>query len=233
MFCDVDDTIASGVGVVDRSVAVLAALADAGPLTLAELTAATGLPRPTAHRLATALEAHGLVGRDDAGRFRLGARLVAWGSRAGAVPHLAEVAQPVLDRLRDATGESAQLFVRDGDHRVCLVVSERRSGLRDTVALGAVLPIELGSGGKVLRAFDPGETAPELAAVRRAGYAASVAEREAGVASVSAPVRGPGGDVIAALSVSGPIERLGRAPERRLRTVVVDAARDLEARIGS
>ncbi len=151
---------------------------------------------------------------------------------------------PVLARLGEETGESAQLYVREGDHRVCVAVFERPSGLRDTVPLGAVLPLDRGSGGKVLLAFaaDAGRfgVAPrELAAVRRRGFAESVGEREAGVASVSAPVfevpvggrhdeRAADG-LVAAVSVSGPIDRLGARPGRRLGAAVTAAAERLSA----
>ena len=224
------------VGVVDKSVAIVETLAEHGPLALAELVAETGLARPTVHRLAVALEEHGVVGRDDAGRFRLGVRLAAWGSRVAVLlgDSLLLAARPVLDGLRDATDESAQLYVRDGDRRVCVAASERPSGLRDTVPVGAALPLTAGSGAKVLVAWaDDAETIglpePELARVRRNGWAASIAEREAGVASVSAPVRDATGRVVAAISVSGPIDRLGRSPGRRFSAEVLDAATRLEA----
>jgi len=240
------DDMVSGVGVVDKSVAILAALAERGPSSLADLVAATGLARPTAHRLAVALEAHGLVARDARGRFRPGVRLLAWGARS--VPGaevLVDAAGPVLRRLRDATGESAQVYVRDGDGRVCVAAAERATGLRDTVPVGAVLSMDAGSGAKVLVAWsEPGAeraagateavgaaghafSAGELAAVRRAGWAATVGEREPGVASVSAPVHDRSGAVVAALSVSGPVDRLGRRPGDRLAGVVVAAAAEL------
>ena len=226
----------SGVGVVDKSVAILDALAVRGPLSLAQLVDATGVSRPTAHRLAAALGAHGLVGRDPEGRFRLGLRLLAWGTRAAAPAELVESARPVLARLRDETDESAQLYVRDGDRRVCVAVAERPSGLRDTVPVGASLPLTAGSGGTVLLAWSAppdslaGSTdrTGRFAEVRAAGWAESVAEREPGVASVSAPVRDRDGSVVAAISVSGPIERLGRRPGRRLAPPVIAAAEALE-----
>ncbi len=239
-----DTTVAgSGVGVLDKAVAILDALAERGPANLAELVQVTGLARPTAHRLAVALEAHRLVGRDDSGRFRLGARLVSWGNQAAVAlaSNLAvvEAATPVLAQLRDGTDESAQLYVRDHSTRVCVAVAERRSGLRDTVPVGAVLPLTAGSGAKVLLAWaearEPlpdGVDAEEIAAVRRRGWASSVAEREPGVASVSAPVLDGNGLVVAAISVSGPIERLGRHPEARFAAAVVAAAHELERRAG-
>jgi len=237
------DSLSTQVGVLDKSVAILAALADEGPLSLAGLVAATGLSRPTAHRLAAALEAHRLVGRDETGRYRLGLRLLGWAGAVRVELPLVEAARPVLETLRDETGESAQLFVRDGDSRLCVAASERPAGLRDTVPVGAVLPIDRGSGGKVLLAFGSegaasvGERFPavdpgELETIRRRGWAASVAEREDGVCSVSAPVLDSGGRVHAALGVSGPINRLGRQPHKLLAGPVAAAARELERRAG-
>ncbi|HYT39223.1 MAG TPA: IclR family transcriptional regulator [Acidimicrobiia bacterium] len=232
------DSIATNVGVLDKAVAILAALAEQGPLSLAGLVEATGLSRPTAHRLAAALEAHRLVGRDGAGRYRLGLRLLGWAGAVSAELGLVEAARPVLEALRDQTGESAQLFVRDGDSRLCVAASERPAGLRDTVPVGAVLPIDRGSGGKVLLAFGGDASrfsrmdGEELDAVRRRGWAASVAEREEGVCSVSAPVLDAGGRIHAALGVSGPVNRLGRQPGKRLAEPVMAAARELERRAG-
>jgi DNA-binding IclR family transcriptional regulator len=232
------DSIATNVGVLDKSVTILAALAERGPLSLAGLVDGTGLSRPTAHRLAAALEAHRLVGRDGSGRYRLGLRVLAWAGAVSAEFGLAEAARPVLEALRDETGESAQLFVRDGDRRLCVAASERPSGLRDTVPVGAVLPIDRGSGGKVLLAYAADDAAGgggdsgELETIRRRGWAASVAEREEGVCSVSAPVLDSAGRIHAALGISGPINRLGRQPGRHLSAPVVAAARELERRAG-
>lgn len=206
----------SGVGVLDKAVTILGAL-EHGPLALAGLVEATGLARPTAHRLATALERHGMVRRDAEGRFALGLRLVALGRAAAEDVSVAAVARPSLERLRDETGESVQLYVRHGDRRVCVLSLESPHGLRTIVALGASLPLDKGSAGRVLR----GEWG-------RAGWAESVGEREEGVASVSAPVLGPDGSVLAAVSVSGPIQRTTRTPGYRYGGAVVAAARSVE-----
>jgi len=224
---------ASGVGVLDKTVAVLNAL-EAGPASLAQLVAATGLARPTAHRIAVALERHRVLTRDSQGRFVLGPRITELAAAAGE-DRLLAVAQPVLAQLRDMTGESAQLYRRQGDARICVAAAERASGLRDTVPVGAVLPMTAGSAAQILLAWEEPDrlhrglrgakfSATALAQVRRRGWAASVAEREPGVASVSAPVRGQGGKVIAAASVSGPIERLTRSPGRLHAAAVVAAS---------
>jgi DNA-binding IclR family transcriptional regulator len=227
----------SGVGVLDKAVTILAFLSEGGPASLATVVGSTGLTRPTAHRLLSALEAHHLVVRGGGG-YSLGPRLLGWGSRVAGMD-LIEAARPALAALRDATGESAQLYVREGERRVCVASVERASGLRDTVPVGVVLPLALGSGGKVLLAWTedrgliPGVEDAGLDAIRSRGWAESVAEREAGVASVSAPVFGPDGKLEAAVCASGPISRLGESPGERLAETVVAAARAIEEALGS
>jgi DNA-binding IclR family transcriptional regulator len=227
----------SGVGVLDRSMTLLGLLSD-GPRNLQSLAQDSGLPRPTAHRLLVALEAHGLVGRDARGAFRLGPRLAELALRAGYGLDLATLAAGVLARLHDLTGESVQLYLRSGDRRLCAAARDAGTGLRDSVPVGALLPLDAGSGGKVLLAWSddadrfPAAEPAELAAVRRRGWAASIAEREPGVASVSAPVLRDG-TLLAALCVSGPVSRLGSAPGRRLAPLVAAAAQELAALAGA
>lgn len=229
------DISSSGVGVIDKAVLILTAL-ESGPANLADLTAATGLPRPTAHRLAIALEHHRMIGRDASGRFVLGPRLGELSSARGE-DRLIAAAGPILSGLRSATGESAQLYRRQGEHRVCIASAEPTSGLRDTVPIGTVLPMKAGSAAQVLLAWEDPATlqqelrgarfsAAALAKVRQLHWAQSVGQREPGVASVSAPVRS-GGQVIAAISISGPIERLTRSPGQKYGPAVKEAARKL------
>jgi len=226
----------SGVGVLDKAALVLTAL-ESGPATLAGLVTSTGLARPTAHRLAVALEHHRLVARDMQGRFILGPRLSELSAAAGE-DRLLAAAGPVLARLRDITGESAQLFRRQGDVRVCVAAAERPTGLRDTVPVGSQLTMTAGSAAQILLAWEDPErmnrglqnsafSAAALAGVRRRGWSQSVGEREAGIGSVSAAVRSPSGKVIAAVSVSGPLERLSRQPGRIHAPAVVAAAERL------
>jgi DNA-binding IclR family transcriptional regulator len=208
--------IVTDVGVLDKAMAVLAAV-EQRPMHLAEIQTATRLPRATAHRLATSLERHGMLRRDDAGRFDLGPHAITLGTAATARFDVVRAARPVLEDLRAATGESVQLFVREGDARRCTISLESPHGLRWIVPEGALLPLDVGSSGRVLG----GEVGPR-------GWVESVGEREPGVASVSAPVRGSDG-VVTAVSVSGPIDRLTRRPGRRFGSAVVEAA----ARLGA
>jgi DNA-binding IclR family transcriptional regulator len=217
----------TGVGVLDRCVALLDLLAG-GPRTLRSLSAASRLPRPTAHRLLVALETHRLVVRDASGAFRLGPRLTELAAVAGPELDLASLAGPVLDELHRTTRESVQLYVRSGDHRLCIAARDSGTGLRDSVPVGALLPLAAGSGGKVLLAWSGAPGDGELTEVRDRGWAASVAEREPGVASVSAPVF-RADLLLAALCVSGPVSRLSEKPGRLLSQPVTQAAARLSA----
>lgn len=210
----------SGVGVLDKAVTIVQAVAGS-PASLAELVSCTGLPRATVHRLGAALELHGLLRRDGAGRYELGLGLVSLGQAASERFPLVELARPALDELRTVTGESVQLFVREGSQRRCVVSLESPHGLRWIVPQGSVLPLDVGSAGRVLS----GEASKQ-------GWVQSVGEREAGVASVSAPVVGADGSTVAAVSVSGPIERLTRQPGRRLGPAVVAAAERVSSLVG-
>ena len=210
----------SGVGVIDKAAVVLGAV-EAGGASLNELVERTGLSRATAHRLAAALEVHGLLRRSADGRFVLGPRLITLGEVAAAGWPLAEAARPALSWLRDQTGESAQLFVRQGDARVCLASLQSPHGLRTIVAAGAILAIDQGSGGRALQ----GDLGAD-------DWVATVAEREAGVASVSAPVFDRTDRIVAAVSVSGPIERLTKDPGPTYGPAVVAAAQRVAEEAG-
>ena len=157
--------------------------------------------------------------------------MLGWGNvAAGGV---VERARPALERLRNRTGESAQLYVREGESRVCVASVERTGGgLRDAVPVGAMLPLGRGSGGTALLAWDEEQDTAEFTEVRSQGWVESVAEREEGVASVSAPVFWADGRVRAAVSASGPISRLGESPGERLAESVVAAAREMERALG-
>jgi len=229
----------SGVGVIDKVVAILQALADE-PRSLPELAESTSIPRPTAHRLAVALEVHGLVGRSASGQFILGEQIRAW-----ANPHLTweAAADQVARELRDSTGVSAQIYRRAGEQRLCIAAAEPLRGLRDTVPVGALLTMKAGSAAQVLAAWAPDDERSALlqgaafseailASVRKRGWASSVAQREPGVASAAAPVRDASGTVIAAISISGPTDPLAK-PSKAQIAALLAAAQQLESAIAS
>jgi DNA-binding IclR family transcriptional regulator len=209
----------TGVGVLDKAMLVLRAVGTR-PSSLGELQSATRLPRATAHRLASALEQHGMLRRDDEGRFDLGPELVTLGRTAWHRYPLGATALPVLEGLRDETGESVQLFVREGAQRRCVLSLPSPHALRWIVPEGVLFPLDVGSAGRALTGHAGSD-----------GWVESIEEREAGVASVSAPVFGSDGVVLAAVSVSGPVDRLTRKPGRRFGARVVAAAGDVSAQL--
>ena len=222
----------SGIGVLDKSVSVLRAIAE-NPCNLTELCERTSLPRATAHRLAVGLETHRLLARNAAGRWYPGPALGELASSAH--DPVREAALMVLPRLREITGESVQVYRREGSERICVASMEPPTGLRDTVPVGTRFPMTAGSAAKVLAAWAEPSTQRALLAdsvfsdralheIRRRGWAQSAGERAAGVASVSAPIRDSNGDVVAAISVSGPIDRMGRRPGARWAADLLAAA---------
>jgi DNA-binding IclR family transcriptional regulator len=242
----------TGVGVLDRCVAILNAV-DAGAHSFTDLVEATGLTRPTTHRLILGLEDHGFLVNLGGLGYALGPRLLALATTAMREPPLRELARPVLERLARSTGESAQLYVREGDRRICIDAAESDSELRTIVDVGTELPITAGSAGKVFLAFDRTPQGAELVAnaepltaatpvgerlerqlatVRRVGWASSAGERQPGVGSVSAPIFEPYGSIMAVVSVSGPEQRIGRVSAKRYAPAVLEAAREIERALG-
>jgi DNA-binding IclR family transcriptional regulator len=243
----------TGVGVLDRTVAVLDAV-EAGARSFTEITDATGFTRTTTHRLVKSLVDHELLAFRDGAGYRLGPRLLRFGLRAVNELPIRDIAHPFLERLAEMTGESAQLYLRSAMERVCIDAVESSSELRTIVPISASLPLAAGSAGKVFLAFDDlgaaGErlirdavrwtpTTPigedlrrQLPRIRRRGWANSAGERQPGVGSVSAPVFGASGEFLAVISVSGPESRLGRAAAKRYAPAVVAAAREIREALG-
>lgn len=219
------------VGTLAKAALILDAV-EVGPQDLGDLVDMTGLPRATAHRLATSLVSLRLLKRDPQGRYLVGSRITELAAASGQ-DRLRTVALPTLRRLHDETGESAQVYRRRGDSRLCVASVEPETGLRDTVPEGAVLTMTAGSAAQVLAAWsgeDFGFPRRLLDNVRQRGWAESLGEREAGVGSVSAPVFA-GDRVVAAVSISGPLGRLSRQPGRRYGAAVRQAAAQLQVEL--
>jgi len=233
----------SGTQAVDRAAQLLLEVVHCPePVTFTELTAVTGLAKSTTSRLLMALERNGLVRRDAAGRFTPGEVFISYAWRGGAEADLVSVAQPVLDELGAQTGETVNLGVAR-DHGMIEQIAQVDSTylIGGTNWLGLSVPAHCSALGKVLLAFGaaalpPGRLerrtprtitsraalAAELAEVRGRGHTVTDAELEPGLVAVAAPVRRDGGEVVAALSVSGPDSRL--AGDRVTEVAVMCAA---------
>lgn len=192
---------------------------------LSELARASGLAKATCLRSLRALESHGLVVREGE-RYRLGTRLLHLGALVKAAYPARQVALPLIGALREATGQSVQWVVRDGQEGVYLEVLEARSRVRLYIAPGRRAPLYAGASTRLLLAFAPpavqqavlaGErkrytpatpvALPQLQGLLQqtqlCGFAASFGELEPHSAELAAPVRGASSEVLAALSLAG------------------------------
>ena len=224
-------TSPNGTQAVDRAAQLLIQVVHRpDPVTFTELTSSSGLAKSTTSRLLMALERNGLVQRDSRGGFRPGEVFVSYAWRSGAEAGLIPVAQPFLERLGEATGETINLGVasRGVVEQIAQVDSTFLIGGTNWVGLS--VPLHCAALGKVLLAYDAAELPPgrlsrrtsqtitgrealaaDLAEVRRRGYAVTDEELEPGLVAVAAPVYRDGATVVAALSVSGPASRLTKA----------------------
>ncbi|MEY8209811.1 IclR family transcriptional regulator [Corynebacterium sp. MNWGS58] len=225
----------SGIKVLDRAVAIMKATAST-PMNLSELCDTTGIPRATAHRIASALEMHQILARRVDGRWGAGPEL------PGSQDKLVRTATPYMESLMDATGESVQLYQRRGDVRVCIAACEPPSGLHNVVPVGSRLTLSSGSAARVLladaatserdRILETASfTLSDVTTATTRGWSDSIGEREPGLASISAPVFDASNSVVAALSISGPIERMQPSPSECYADVIQKTAQELSAQL--
>jgi DNA-binding IclR family transcriptional regulator len=222
----------SGVAVLDRAFAILAAFDMERPaLSLADLANRTGLYKSTILRLTTALIAHGFLLRLADGRFQIGpaplslARLYQRGQQLG------DIVLPVMRQLVQQFGEGVSFYVQHGDQRICLHRVDGIHAIREHVEAGDVLPLERGSGGRVLLAFN-GERGRVYNEIRANYSYISEGERNPDVSGVSAPVFGPGGKLIGALTLAGPGFRVTPPVLKSMRRPVIEAAAQITQRLG-
>jgi len=231
---------AHGTTAVDRGAELLLRVLESEePVGLTELAAASGIPKSTASRLVGALERRGLIEQDgERGRLRPGPAILRVAERSMLERNIIELSRPALDALADATGETINLAVPGPEGVEHIAQVDSRHFLGAGQWLGRSVGYEHSANGKVFAAFGRAPagagqaSAASLDAVRREGFASSVDELEVGLAAVAAPVRGARGDVIAALSISGPTLRI--TPERiaELQELLIREARTLSRRLG-
>jgi DNA-binding IclR family transcriptional regulator len=223
-----------GVAAVDRACAVLAVFATSEEaLTLAELARRTGFYKSTLLRLLASLVRAGFTRQLADGRYGPGAQVMQLARAYQRSFRLDDVLLPVLRHLCQASGETASLFVCDGDARLCLRRIEPDRSIRIALHEGDRLPMDRGSAGRVLSAFVSGALAiGALDSVRQRGWAYTRGERDPDAASVSAVVFGQGQQVIGALALSGPRERFDAMHLRSFVSLVLHAAARLSATLG-
>jgi len=237
---------------VERALDVLLCFASGHEWGLTEIAGQIGLHKSTVHRLLATLEDKGFVTRDNATeKYRLGLSVLELSANLWRSDDPSVALLPEMERLRDRLSETVSLYVRDRAERVRIQAVQSMQAIRRVATVGARLPLTVGASSKVLLAFaEPGVRAAVLAdaswppqldrdafgrqldEIGAAGYATSFEEREPGAAAVAAPIFNRSGKLVAALSVSGPSNRL--TPERmhEYAPAIIDAAHRMGTLLG-
>jgi DNA-binding IclR family transcriptional regulator len=229
------DAAPGGAAAVDRALSLLASFRSGdSALGLAELAARTQLYKSTVLRLLASLEHAGLVQRRNDGSYALGSEVARLNGVYAASFSLGDVVLPVLHRLVKQTGESAAYHVRQGASRLCLYRVDSPHPVRDHVHAGEVLPLGRGTGGRILVAFDdellaavPPKEKKLYREIVKQGYYASMGDRLAEVAGISAPVYRRNGDLAAALTLTMPTHRFDASYVETLVAAACDLATHL------
>ncbi|MEI3607645.1 IclR family transcriptional regulator [Pseudogracilibacillus sp. SE30717A] len=219
-------------------------------LTLTEISNETGLAKSTTTRLLATLEENKFVEKEaTSGKYRLGRSLYFLGHAAGRSIELKEVAKGTMIRLRDQLKETVNLYVLEGENRVCIQQFESLQSVKHMIQIGQKLPLTVGASGKVLLAYESKEfieeimekqvmvkskTAlfSELNMITLEKYAESIEERETGTSAAAAPIFNIHGEVVAALSVSGPAQRFNPSKVAELKTILVASALEISNNMG-
>jgi DNA-binding IclR family transcriptional regulator len=242
---------------VDRALVVLEILGKLGMAGVTEIASALGVHKSTVSRLIAALESRGFVEQlSDRGKYRLGFAIVRLAGSTSAQMDLAKESQPICDALAAETGETTNVAILDGDRIINIV--ETGGSAEYTIVrswIGQRCPAYATSSGKVLLAALPTEQVhqlygeqlasfttntitdratldAQLARARHAGWSSASEELELGLNAVAAPVRRHTGEVIAALSVSGPSHRFQPAQFESVAGITMTAADRISRRLG-
>jgi IclR family acetate operon transcriptional repressor len=248
-----DGAPAPGTTTIDRGAELLVRVLESPePVALTEVAAAAGIPKSTASRLMTALERRGLVEQvGERGRLRPGPAILRVAERGLLERNLMELARPSLDALGAMSGETVNLAVPGLGGVEHIAQADSRHFLGAGQWVGRSVPYHCSANGKIFLAFgraslppvlaavttdtitDPQRLRAELDQVRTSGVAVAVDELEPGLAAVAVPVRGAHGDVIAALSITGPALRMSPKRIAELAPSLIEEARHLAARLGN
>ena len=197
-----------GVAAVDRALTILGAFEPSDQrLTLAELAKRTRFYKSTILRIAQTLLRLGYLQRFDDGCYQIGPTLLMLGAIYQRSLRLGDILLPLMHELADQTGESVSFYSRHGDVRVCLHRVDSQHAVRDHVREGDVLPLDRGSGGRILRAFS-GAKGKLYETIRKEHCYASVGEPDPETAGISVPVFGSGQLLLGALTLAGPRSRI-------------------------
>ena len=232
------NVVMAGTQAIDRAADLLVRVVESPrPLGVGELADTCELPKSTTSRLLAALERQGLLQRDsDRGPVRPGPVLLRFAQRNEPDVTLVELAGKHLDALAEASGETVNLGVPTPLGVDQLSQRDSRHFIGSTNWVGKRVPYHLTANGKVFLAWGAAASehanAEELGVVRGRGYATAVDELEVGLTALAAPVFGGDGNVVAALSISGPTIRLTRSRVEELAPALAEHTHALSRKLG-
>lgn len=214
------------VSAVDRALIILDAFTDQDlDLSLKDLAERTGMYKSTLSRLAGTLESRGFLMISGRGRYRLGPALWRLGSIYRRSFRMDDIVRPHLSSLVSQSGETASFYVPEGSHRLCLFRENSSRSLRHHLEEGAILPIECGAAGHVIRAWGNGVDDRALE-VLQDGFAQSHGERDPDISAIAVPVLDRHKQMLGVLSLSGPGSRF--TSENRLKALPLLQSHALE-----
>ncbi|WP_030517763.1 IclR family transcriptional regulator [Nocardia sp. NRRL WC-3656] len=233
-----------GVRSIARAVEVLELFDEHHPTKqLREIVTSTGLPKTTVVRLLATLESLGLITSRSDSTYGPGPSFLRWVMLADSLWEVGEETKKRMQQLVDTSGETVNIYIRQGLNRVSIAQVEGTATVRSVVGVGVPYPLSTGASAKILLGSAPESVSREVAArrkglsfeelqrqvetIRQAGYAVSHGEREFGASAVAAPICGPDGRVIAAVSVGGPTSRFTADRVERYIDAVTAAAREI------
>ena len=227
-----NDKTDPGVASVNRALSILMAFeGSVDGLTLSELSSVTGLYHSTILRICESLEHYGFLNRREDGRFMLGATPFYLGMLYQDSFRLWDYAAPVLRELVHSTKETAAIYIREGNDRICLHRLSQPRSVRMHVREGERVELDKGAAGKVLLAFS-GDQGQEFDLLRDLHFAVSLAERGSETAAIACPVFGVAQRLVCSISLGLPLFRYNQETFEAFLPRVMQAAQTLTKKLG-
>jgi DNA-binding IclR family transcriptional regulator len=218
---------------VERALMLLQCFESAGERrTLASLARHSGLYKSTTLRLASSLCKMGFLQRDEEGLYALGPELMRLASLKRNFVDVEEIIRDALRALTVITQETASLYIRHGAYRICLYRENSPRVVRHYLHEGEHLPLNEGAAGQIIRSYSKHVRNPQLAIIRRRGWAVALGDSHPELAAIAAPVFNREKELLGALTVSGPLTRFTEEKVNDFRDAVVTTAKDLAKRLG-
>jgi len=224
---------------------------------VSEIAQKLGMHKSKVSRILSTLASASVVIRSPGSKkYRLGPRVLGWAAIFLSTADLRTVVLPYMKELRSKVNETVSVFVHDGDERICIEQLESSERIRMVLNKGERLPFHAGSGGKLLLAYMPEgerskllertglprftpntitsreELEKELKKIRKQGFAVSFEERIPFAATVCAPIRNHTGEVVAALSIEGPVGRFSSERVEEYSVLVKDVTDKISEELG-